>query len=114
MVFSSPSLLLFAYGGGILSSCSFQSVQHARICRGSELPWPGVEVCQHWLENICMRRPCVMVNVQGVWASASEEEGTRAFQISPLIITACFFLPQVVHQMPAARLRRRMQTRHVK
>lgn len=82
MVFSSPSLLLFVYGGGILSSCSFQPFQRARISRGSELPWPGVEVCQHWLENICMCRPCVMVNVQGVWASASEEEQTGALQIS--------------------------------
>lgn len=83
MVFSSSSLLLFAYRGGILSSCSFQSVQCARISGGSELPWPGVEVCQHWLENICTRRPCVMVNVQGIWASASEDEQTRALQISP-------------------------------
>ena len=61
-----------------------------------------------------MRKPCIMVNVQGIWASASEEERTRTLQISPLIITACFFLPQVVHQKPAARLSRRMQTRHVK
>lgn len=114
MVFSSPSVFLFACGGGLLSSCSFQSVRRARISRGSELPWPGVEVCQQWLENIYMCRPCVMINVQGIWASASEEERTRALQISPLIIIACSFLPQVVHQMPAARLRKRMQTRHVK
>lgn len=42
--------------------------------RGSELPWLGVEVCRHWLEDICMCRPCVMVNVQRIWASASEKE----------------------------------------
>lgn len=113
MVFSSLSFFLFACGGRILSSCSFQPVWRARISRGSELPL-GVEVCQHWLENICMCRPCVMVHVKGIRASASEKERTRALQISPLIITACFFLPQVVHQVPAVRLRRRMQTRHVK
>lgn len=62
-----------------------------------------------------MHRPCVMVNVQGIWASASEDEqASGALQISPFIITACFFLPQVVHLMPAARQRRRMQTRRVK
>lgn len=73
MVFYSPCLLIFAYRGGIVSS-SFQSVQYARISGGSELPWLGVEVCQHWFENICMCRPCVMVNVQGIWAPASDEE----------------------------------------
>lgn len=113
MVFSSHPLLPFAYAEG--NSFPFQSVHHAKIFRGNEFPWPGVEVCQHWLENICVHRPCVMVNVQGIWASASEEEQTSgALQISPLIITACFFLPQVVHPMPAAKQRRRMQTRHVK
>lgn len=113
MVSSSLPLLPFAYGEG--NSFSYQSVCHAKISRGNEFPWPGVEVCQHWLENICMHRPCVMGNVQGIWASASEGQQTSgALQISPLIVTACFFLPQVVHPMPAARQRRRMQTRHVK
>lgn len=87
--------------------------KHARISAGSKLPCLGIEVCQQWLENICMCRPCVMVNVQGIWTSASEESD-RTLQVSPLIITACSFLPQVVHQMPAASLRRRMQTRHIK
>lgn len=110
---SSHPLLPFAYQEG--NSFSFQSVHHAKISRGNEFPWPGVEVCQHWLENICMHRPCVMVNVQGIWASASEDkQASGALQISPFIITACFFLPQVVHLMPAARQRRRMQTRRVK